>query len=966
MTYLDNKKNFIFRDHNDIIIEIGKRRNIIKNFYSFFKKNKLPIFKEWLNDIKNWVCIKDQYTFNYNSHRLEMIISKSYIPQILKIESFISFFFNLNEKIMSYNIEFNLFIQNYIEAFENLDLEDNNFIKKFKKFSVFLIKLIRKKLEEEISYNLVYNYISLLRLIFPLLNLGKFSKEIFIQFFSIFDKFSIEYDLIEKYKILIDYYNEIEENQDSIRNLVFHFLKTHKRKELFNKYYPDPIKFCEYFENKFKNKTRNFVFNTYLEYYKSYTTNFILPLFLKRKNLNNPKVLKIIYNNLQSEKFTHRDLDRFFERIIKIKLEKKNFILFCQTISALKAQIFIFNYYKIYKLRNLDLSQKYTLISYIVSFRPDFYRNKSHPASHQYLISKKKFLKNKKILKAYFRLILKLEDYSDFKTFWSILSIENKNLRKKFIKISKHSWKKLLGKIEKILDLDEFSLLKCLKEIFKKEFYNIYKLKNYKSLAEYVLKELNSNSKHLKIFLFEQFITTAEKYNDVKTDKKLFLEFQILNRTIYDDDKTIYDFFYEFSYESYNENYLIELKHLYTLIKSKEKNALYDFINDLIEKEHSKQIKNHEKLGVLYFIKGEFQNSCNSIEKAISDLNITSFHKENLTNSDEKLNNLKNFQKIISLEQNFKNYGSIQDLLKDIDHPLTYLKNNLHKYICYFLNFEIYKHYHNIYIFLKLLYDFEKHIDENKKWLINLLDYLYVDTIFCIEWDDIKRLWNNKIIREFEEKNLLKFAEEQCEIFNKNPLFSGLKVFLETIQKPGSYLYFLFNYDPSNLIHNFKEKYQTLNNIFNKKYRNSLFLPLKFEDIDEFSNLHIPFKNSFEKFDTFILTLYKTIIDSINVKLLKSELGLPKKRNNLGKLNLTKKFIREKLVTDNTNIENIISGFKELNDIRSYCGIAHKRGRKYKKKLKKYSLQGLSNIDISKKIVSDLIKSFTNLVEIFG
>ena len=197
-------------------------------------------------------------------------------------------------------------------------------------------------------------------------------------------------------------YIEIENNSDNIKNLIFHFLKTHKRKEIYDIYYPDPIKFCEYFENQFKIKQRNFVFNTYLEFYKQYTTNFIPPLFLKKKNLKNANILKIIYNNLLRERFINRDLDQLFKCIIKTKPQKKKFNLYCQTVSGLKAQTFPFNFYKIYEVKNLDLSEKFTLISSIVSFMPDFYRNKRHPASHLYLISTKKNLRNEKNLKSYY------------------------------------------------------------------------------------------------------------------------------------------------------------------------------------------------------------------------------------------------------------------------------------------------------------------------------------------------------------------------------------------------------------------------------------------------------------------------------------------------------------------------------------------------------------------------------------
>ena len=953
--------SFNVKSLNDIIVEIEKRRNIMKNFFCFYTK-KIPVWKKWLNGIKEWVNIRDLYIFNYNMPRLEMIISKSYIPQILKIDSFISFFFNLNNKILFSKFEFSHFVKSYLEAFAHLDLEDNDLINKFKKFSKYLIELIRKKLQVDISYELIYNYISLLKLIFPLLRLGKFGKKEFMHFFSIFDKLPIVYDLIEKYQILFDYYTEIDNNLDNIKNLIFHFLKTHKRKEIYDLYYPDPIKFCEYIEKQMKIKPKNFVFNTYLEFYSNYTTNFIPPLFLKEKNLNKANILKIIHKNLLTERFINRDLDQFFKHILKTKPKKENFDLYCLTVSGLTEQFFPFNFYKIYKLKNLDLSNKFTLIRIIVSFIPGFYRNKYHPASHLYLISKKKYLRNEKNLKSYFKLILKLENYSDFEEFCFKLSLDKKDLRKNFININEYSRKKLLKKVKYILDKEEFSLLSKLKRIFKSEFYNVYKLNNYESLGEYIFKELNSDSKNLKIFLFEQFIRVAREYGDHITGKKLFSEFQNFSKTINDDDKNIYDCFYEFIHEDFNENYSIEFNHFYSLIKSKDKKALNDFINELIQNEENKMNKNHEKLGLLHFLKGDFHNSYNSIDNAISNLDKRNLHKEHITNTDEKLNSLTNFRRLINLEQNLKNYGSALDLFKDLEQLLTYFKNINNNHIGYFLNFEIFKHYHNIYYFVHLVHDFDENIIGNKKRLIFLLDSLYTDLEFCAEWNEIVQLWKIKIISKFHEGTLLKFAEEQYEIFNKNPLFNGLKIFLEKILQPESYLYFLFNYDPNNLIHNFKEKYQLLNHIFNKKFQESLFLPLNFEDVEEFHNLHIPFKETQKDLASFIINLSKTISDSINVKFLKSKLGL--KKSNDGKINLLVKFIEEKFSKDRKKVKDLIFGFRELNDIRSQGGVAHRKHHNYNKILKKYSLQSLSKIDISKKIVSDLIISFTNLIEI--
>jgi hypothetical protein len=110
--------------------------------------------------------------------------------------------------------------------------------------------------------------------------------------------------------------------------------------------------------------------------------------------------------------------------------------------------------------------------------------------------------------------------------------------------------------------------------------------------------------------------------------------------------------------------------------------------------------------------------------------------------------------------------------------------------------------------------------------------------------------------------------------------------------------------------------------------------------------------------------LDKATKESINVKFLRSKIKLTEEKKGLLSLNLLEKFIEEEFCDVNENIKKIMYGFKELDSIRSGCGIAHKRGRKCKKILRKYSLQYLDNIELSKRIVSDLTNSLNRLSEI--
>lgn len=960
MNFIDREYNFDIKDLSEIISEIEESRNFLKEIKVFFKRDRTPIFKTWLEEIKIWVNERELYTFTTSMSRLRIIISESYLNQELKLESFISFFFNLKEKLIKNENEFNQFCKSYIVAFNYLELKESDFVNKFKEFTLILIELIGEKLAEHPSIKLIQNYLSLLRLLFELIRLERLNESEFLQYVSILDKFSTEYNIIERYDVLLDYYIQISGNLNKVKKLFFHFLDTYKKKEIFSIHYPDPVKFCENFEIRFKRKPRNFLLNTYLEYYGQHTTNFIPPLFLKKKSLNNTNSLEIIYNNLKSENFISRDLYRYFEILMKSKPRKKVFNQYCQTITGFKSQIFRFNFYKIYESKNMSFSHKFALIGEIIKTKPDFYQIKHHPEPHIYLFTRKNY-KKKRNLKPYFRLVHQLENYSDFKMLLFKISMKNKDQRKHFIRISNHSIKKFINRMEQILEYNEFLIIKKLYDIFKTDFYNIYKL-GYKTMSEYVSIELLSNSLNLENFLYEHFIEIAQKQNDPKTDNRLFMEYQNFKKFNTISDKTTNDILDEFIYDDLSRNYSIERDHLLTLIKSDNKDGLFGYIDDLITVEQKKRIKNYEKLIILHFLKGEIQICFDFFLEEKEFNRKLKYDKETLTKDNNQQNNLIMFKEILRIEQNFENYGSFQDLLSDLEKLLNQIKQNLGEFFGYFSNFDIYKHYWNMNSFLILIYEYKKE-KRNKERLDSILDTLFLDTRFCKEWKDLKKLWRDKIIPNLLKDGVLKYAEDQFNLFKINPLFNGVNKFLSTSLNPGSELFLLFNYDPENLIHDFKEKYYNLNEIFIKKYKSKLFVPLNFGDVRLFNNLHIPFSNSHKDLRSFIITLNTAISDSIIPKVLKIELNLVEWDGK--KINLLIKFIEEKYDMENLSVKEMLFGIIELNTFRSEGGITHRMHQDHTKRLSKFSLLNLSNIEISKKIIYDVNVSLENLINLF-
>lgn len=956
----DREDIFEVKDLNEIISEIEESRNFLKECKAFFKRDMTPIYKSWLDEIKNWLNERELYIFHSSQRRFLIIISESYLNQELKFKSFVSFFFNLKERLLENENEFIEYCKSFFIAFNNLEQKDINFNDKFKKFTIFLIKLTKEKIHEQSSYKLIKNYLSLLRLASKLVKIEILNESEFLKYISVLDHFSNEYDIKEKFDILLDYYSQTTRNLNEVQKIFFHFLDTHKRKDIFSISYPDPVKFCEDFEERFKKRPKNFLINMYLEYYRQHTTNFIPPLFLKKKSLTIEYILKIIYKNIQSENFISRDMDRYFEILLKSKPRKRIFNQYCKTITGFKSHFFRFNFYKIYESKNMSFSRKFALIREIISTKPDFYQIKHHPQSHTYLVSGRNY-KKKRNLKAYFKLVSQLENYSDFKMFLFKISIKDRDQRKYFIKISNNSIKYLFKRMKQILEQNEFLTLIKLYNIFETDFYNIYKL-GHKTMNEYVTIEFSSNSFHLKNFLYEHFIEIAQKLNDSKTDTKLFLDYQNFKKSTIS-DKTFNDILDEFSYDDLNRNHSIEYHHFLMLIKSNDKDKFFRFVDDLIANEQNRRFKNYEILIVLHFLKGEIQNCLDLFQEEIEFNRKQKFDEETSIKDNKRQNNLNMFKEILRIEQNFENYGSFKDLLSDLEKLLKQIKQNLVNSFGYFLNIDIYKHYWNVSSFLILIQESEEEKNTQRKRQYSILDTLYLNTYFCKEWKDLKELWVSKIIPNLYKDDVSKYAKDQFEVFKINPLFSGVNKFLATSLNPGSELYLLFNYDPENLVHDFKEMYYNINEIFIKKYKSNLFAPLNFEDVRLFNNLHIPFSNSRKDLKSFILTLNTAISGSIIPKVLKLELKVVKWDGN--KINLLIKFIEEKYDMEKLSIKELLFGIIELNTFRSKAGIAHRIHQDHKKILSKFSLLNLSNIEISKKILSDVNMSLENLIELF-
>ena len=220
------------------------------------------------------------------------------------------------------------------------------------------------------------------------------------------------------------------------------------------------VSFSVFLENNLKSQ----IFEIYLEYYREYTTNFIPPLLLKPNKLNDSTVLKIIVKNLNSTLFDYYDIKDLYETLSKHRPNKNVFGLYCEVIISFKRQMFPFVIIDVFKLKSLSLKQKYKIVAQFYSKYPETKWDSFQPSFQSFL----KNLNNKGILRIYFSVIIKSENYKDFHSFYKNLFIYNTKKLKEFGVVN-YKKKKLKG-IMKILNTPELNMLKLLLKIFKSNF----------------------------------------------------------------------------------------------------------------------------------------------------------------------------------------------------------------------------------------------------------------------------------------------------------------------------------------------------------------------------------------------------------------------------------------------------------------------------------------------------------------
>lgn len=137
---------------------------------------------------------------------------------------------------------------------------------------------------------------------------------------------------------------------------------------------------------------------------------------------------------------------------------------------------------------------------------------------------------------------------------------------------------------------------------------------------------------------------------------------------------------------------------------------------------------------------------------------------------------------------------------------------------------------------------------------------------------------------------------------------------------------------------------------FQKQWYNKfgwyLFLPLNSDDEYNFNKIHIPIMNAQDEFDHLVLSLVKTIIDSINEKEIKNLLKDTSDKNSGKELKgsiskLERWFEESNLIEYATHIEFL----RNLQNLRS-SGTGHRKGSNYDKISKEFNLDSESYTNV--------------------
>lgn len=163
--------------------------------------------------------------------------------------------------------------------------------------------------------------------------------------------------------------------------------------------------------------------------------------------------------------------------------------------------------------------------------------------------------------------------------------------------------------------------------------------------------------------------------------------------------------------------------------------------------------------------------------------------------------------------------------------------------------------------------------------------------------------------------------------------------------------------NPESIDFIFKNKYLSVNKMYNDKMGWGLFLPLSKEDSYNFEGIRIPVTNSIVEMDMLTLSLVKILLDSLNEKRIVAQLSgsYEKLTGSISKLEV---WIKENGLE---NYQNHIKFLRNLQELRS-SGTGHRKGKNYAKISKIFDVSQGNYTDAFANILEQAV-AFLNYME---
>jgi hypothetical protein len=155
--------------------------------------------------------------------------------------------------------------------------------------------------------------------------------------------------------------------------------------------------------------------------------------------------------------------------------------------------------------------------------------------------------------------------------------------------------------------------------------------------------------------------------------------------------------------------------------------------------------------------------------------------------------------------------------------------------------------------------------------------------------------------------------------------------------------------DPEIADMRFKQLFVSFKKKWHKKFGWELFLELSEDDEYNFQHLRIPVSNSQVEFDVLILSLVKTLIDSINEKGLNRLIA--NKEDLKGSISKIERYFEEQNVA---GYEAHIKFLRNLQELRS-TGSGHRKGKGYNKASERFGLKDKNFAEVFENILEDAI-----------